>query len=117
MNESEQKQSVKCPECGAELTEDVISQLMKKEEKEFGFLILGVVFGAVLGIMGNLWVSLLIEVAKGYITSSLWPTFSIIGLAATTVLSVYILVRMIKWAVKYTKGEGRLTVGKGISHE
>jgi len=43
-----------------------------EEAKELGFLLLGVVFGAVLGIVGNLWVTFLVELVKCLIPSGLW---------------------------------------------
>jgi hypothetical protein len=117
MNESEPKKNVKCPKCGAELSEDTISRLLKKEQKELGFLLLGVVFGAVLGIVGNLWVSFLIEAAKSYVASSLWPIVSIIGVIVTTILSVYVLLRVVKYAARLILGGESQTILKSRKEE
>jgi len=112
MNDDEQEESVQCPKCGTELPQDTLSQLMKKEQKDFAYLLLGIFFGAVLGVVGNLWVSFLLEVARSYVASSLWSTFSLIGLIATTVLSIYVLTRIAKSTAQLTSGEEKSTILK-----
>lgn len=79
--------------------------LKTKEAKELGFLLLGVVFGAVLGIIGSLWVTFLVELLRGFIPPELWTLVSFFGLIITTILSIYILVKVIKVSVKYIRGE------------
>jgi hypothetical protein len=91
---------IKCPNCGEELPEDTVSQLMKKEEKEFGFLMIGVVLGAVLGLVGNLWVAFLFEAIRSLIPEAQWLLSSVLGLVITTLVSIYVLVKMFRFAIK-----------------
>ena len=90
-----------------EAKEIAISSLMGVE-KELGFLILGIVFGAALGILGNLWVAFLIELVRILIPPELWTISSFVGLIITTILSLLILKRSFEAAVKYIAGEERL---------
>lgn len=100
MNEEE---ILKCPKCGEELT-----RLPTRVQRELGFLLLGVVFGAALGIVGNLWVAFLFELVKILIPQETWALSTFLGLIITTVASIYILLRTMRTAVKYTTGEERL---------
>ena len=77
-------------------------------EKELGFLILGVVFGAALGILGNLWVAFLVELVRILIPPELWTVASFLGLIITTILSFFVLKKSLESAVKYIAGEERL---------
>jgi len=79
--------------------------LLPKEEKELGFLLLGVVFGAVLGILGGLWVSFLVELLSDFIPQELWTVTSFSGLIITTILSIYTLMKAIQMATKLIRGE------------
>lgn len=93
-----------------------LSQLTKVE-RELGFLILGVVFGAVLGILGNLWVAFLVELVKCLIPPESWTVASFLGVVIATVLSIYVLIKVIGIAEKYIRGEERLadkTEKKGV---
>lgn len=101
---SVREEMIKCPKCGEE-----ILPLPSKVERELGFLLMGVVFGAALGIVGNLWVGFLFELIRNIIPQELWTGTSILGLIVTTVLSIYIFVRVTQSATKYTRGEERLT--------
>lgn len=103
---------IKCPKCGEE-----ILPLPAKLEKELGFLLLGVMLGAVLGIVGNLWVAFLFELVKNVIPAELWTEASIVGLVVTTIVSIYVLIRVIKSAIKYTVGERELTDEKEKRNE
>ena len=98
MNEDE---SVKCPNCGAELPDDISFQLLKKEQKEFGFLVLGVGLGAVLGLVGNFWVAFMFEVIKALIPEAQWLLSSLLGLVITTLVSIYVIVKLFRFAMKY----------------
>jgi uncharacterized membrane protein YeaQ/YmgE (transglycosylase-associated protein family) len=98
---------VRCPKCDAELPEDTIEQLLKKEEKEMGFLLLGVVLGAVLGLVGSLWVSFLFEALRNLIPQAQWLISSVIGLAVTTVVSIYVLIKMLRYATRRMEGEAK----------
>jgi uncharacterized membrane protein YeaQ/YmgE (transglycosylase-associated protein family) len=100
--------NVKCPKCGAELPDDMIGQLLKKEEKEMSFLLIGVVLGAVLGLVGSLWVGFLFEALRSLIPQAQWFTTSLIGLVATTLVSAYVLMKMFRLAIEHMKGEGRV---------
>ena len=91
MNENE---SVKCPNCGANLPDDTVSQLMKKEEKDFSFLVLGVALGAIIGLVGNVWVAFLFDAIKTLVPEAQWLLSSLLGLAITTVVSIYVIVKM-----------------------
>lgn len=83
-------------------------ELTKEEKKELGLLFLGVVIGAALGIVGNLWVAFLIELIRNLVSSELWTAVSILGLVITTILSLYILKKLAETAAKYIIGEERL---------
>ena len=85
--------------------EEFLKRLPRREVREFGFLILGVVFGAVLGILGSLWVTFLVELLRNLIPPELWTLVSLLGLVITTILSIYILVKVIQISVKYIRGE------------
>lgn len=74
-------------------------------EKELGFLILGVVFGAALGILGNLWVAFLFELIRDLIPPESWFLVSLLGLVITTILSLLILKKSFDSAVKHIVGE------------
>ena len=63
--------------------------LPPKEERELGFLLLGVVFGAVLGILGGLWVSFFVELLRDLIPSESWTLVSFLGLVIATILGIY----------------------------
>jgi hypothetical protein len=101
------EKNIKCPKCGAELPDDTIEQLLKKEEKEMGFLLIGVVLGAVLGLVGSLWVGFLFEALRSLIPEAQWFTSSLIGLAVTTLVSIYVLIKMFRLAIGHMEGEGR----------
>jgi len=94
---SAKEKTIKGPKCGEE-----ILPLPSKVERKLGFLLLGVVFGAALGIAGNLWVGFLFELIRNLIPPELWTGTSILGLIVTTVLSMYFLVRVMQSATKYT---------------
>jgi len=104
MNENE---SVKCPNCGANLPDDTVSQLMKKEEKDFSFLVLGVALGAIIGLVGNVWVAFLFDAIKTLVPEAQWLLSSLLGLAITTVVSIYVIVKMFRFAVKYMGVEAK----------
>jgi predicted lysophospholipase L1 biosynthesis ABC-type transport system permease subunit len=104
-----ENESIKCPSCGANLPDDTVAQLLKKEEKEFSFLILGVVLGAIIGLVGNVWVAFLFEVIKTAIPEAQWFPSSVLGLAITTIVSIYVIVKMFRFAVKY--------MGVEVKHE
>jgi hypothetical protein len=91
---------VKCPSCGTMLPEDTVSQLLKKEEKEFAFLLVGVLMGAAIGVVGNFWVSFAIETLKSLIPEAQWLLTSALGLIVTTIVTIYVLIRMIRFAQK-----------------
>jgi len=101
---SVKERMIKCPKCGEE-----IFPLPGKVEKELGFLLLGVMFGAVLGIVGNLWVAFLFELVWNFIPPELWTVTSIVGFLVTTIISIYVLMRVMQSAMKHTTGEGWLT--------
>ena len=77
-------------------------------EKELGFLLLGVILGAVLGIVGSLWVEFLVELLQSIIPSESWTIASFIGLLLSTILSIYLLVKVVQTAQKYIMGEESL---------
>ena len=104
------ERNIKCPECGVELPEDTIEQLLKKEEKEMGFLFLGVVFGAVLGLVGNLWVGFLFEALRSLIPGAQWFASSLVGLVVTTLVSIYVLMKMFRFAVGHMEGKERIEI-------
>ena len=104
MNENE---SVKCPNCGANLPDDTVSELMKKEEKDFSFLVLGVALGAIIGLVGNVWVAFLFEAIKTLVPEAQWLLSSFLGLAITTVISIYVIVKMYRFALKYMGVEAK----------
>jgi len=115
MNEDE---SVKCPNCGAKLPDDTLSQLLKKEQKEFSFLVLGVALGAVLGLVGNVWVAFLFEVIRTLIPEAQWLASSLLGLAITTIVSIYVIVKMFRFAVKYLGVEAKHEIqNEGVKNE
>ena len=105
-------ENVKCPNCGAELPEDTLAQLMKKEEKELGFLVLGVALGAVIGLVGNVWVAFLFEVIRSLVPEAQWFLSSILGLVVTTVVTIYVIVKMFRFSVKYFGIERRHEIQK-----
>jgi hypothetical protein len=109
MNEDE---SVKCPNCGANLPDDTLAQLMKKGGKDFSFLILGVALGAIMGLVGNLWVAFLFEVIKTLVPEAQWLMSSLLGLAITTVVTIYVIVKMFSFAVKYMGVEVKQEIQK-----
>jgi len=92
---------IRCPNCGEKLSDEVFSQLLKTEEKEFGYLVLGVVFGAILGLVGNLWVAFMFEVFRSLIPEGQWLLSSIIGLVLTTFVTIYALVKMLRFTMKH----------------
>lgn len=94
-------ESIKCPNCGEKLPDDIASQLLKTEEKEFSYLVLGVVFGAILGLVGNFWVAFLFEVIKGVIPGAQWLPSSLLGLVIATLVSIYVLVKMLRFTMKH----------------
>ncbi len=106
------EKTIKCPECGAELPDDTVEQVLKKEEKEMGFLLIGVVLGAVLGLVGSLWVGFLFEALRSLVPGAQWFTSSIIGLAVTTLVSTYVLIKMFRFAIEHMEGEGRKEIGR-----
>lgn len=85
--------------------EELIRRLPKKEVREFSFLLLGIVFGAALGILGNLWVAFLLELLRSFIPQESWVAVSFLGLAITSILSVYVLIKTIGVANKYIMRE------------
>ena len=87
--------------------EEVLKRLPRKEVREFGFLILGVVFGAAVGILGNLWVAFLFEILRSFIPPESWITVSFFGLVVTTIFSIYILIKAIQISARYIIGEER----------
>ncbi|MDH5461124.1 MAG: hypothetical protein OEZ29_01430 [Candidatus Bathyarchaeota archaeon] len=89
---------------GEEAEESGLSTLIGVE-KELGFLILGIVFGAALGILGNLWVAFLFELIRNLIPIESWFIVSLLGLIITTILSLLILKKSFESAVKYIAGE------------
>lgn len=100
-----------------ETTKHKHKPLETKEERELGFLLLGVVFGAVLGILGNLGVAFLVELIRDLIPPGLWTVVSFLGVVFTTILSIYVLIKVIQIATKLIKGEERLaekTEKKGV---
>ncbi|MFQ6068749.1 MAG: hypothetical protein ACE5KD_04305 [Candidatus Bathyarchaeia archaeon] len=70
--------------------EELLKGVKEKEARELGFLLLGVVFGAALGILGNLWVAFFVELIRSFISPELWTVASFLGLVITTILSMYI---------------------------
>ena len=91
---------IKCPNCGAILPEETISPLLRENEKDFAFLLIGVVMGAAIGVVGNFWVSFAIETLRGIIPETQWLLVSVLGLIVTTLLTVYVLIKMIHFAEK-----------------
>ena len=87
---------------------EIVASSLMGAEKELGFLILGVVFGAVLGILGNLWVAFLVELVRIIIPTELWTVASFLGLIITTILSLFILKKSFESALKYITGKERL---------
>jgi len=87
--------------------EDFLKRLPRKETREFGFLLLGVVFGAILGILGSLWVSFLVELLRNLIPQESWTLFSFLGLVITSILSIYVLIKAIQISTRYIMGEKR----------
>lgn len=90
-----------------EAKEIALSSLMGVE-KELGFLILGVVFGAALGILGNLWVAFLVELVRILVPTELWTVASFLGLIITTILSLFVLKKSFESALKYITGKESL---------
>ena len=76
--------------------------------RALGFLLLGVVFGAVLGVLGNLWAAFLAELVRNLIPPELWTVASFLGVVITTILSIYILTKVVEIAEKHIIGEERL---------
>lgn len=76
--------------------------------RALGFLLLGVVFGAVLGVLGNLWAAFLVELVRNLIPPELWTVASFLGVVITTILSIYILIKVVEIAEKHIIGEERL---------
>lgn len=101
------EKKVTCPKCGAELPDDTIEQLLKKEQKEMSYLLIGVVLGAVLGLVGSLWVGFLFEALRNLIPEAQWLTGSLIGLAVTTLVSIYVLIKMFHFAIGHMEVERR----------
>ena len=99
--------NVKCPRCGAELPDDTIELLLKKEQKEMSFLLIGVVLGAALGLVGSLWVGFLFEALRSLIPGAQWFTSSLIGLAVTTLVLIYVLIKMFRFAFGHMEAEGK----------
>jgi len=87
--------------------EEFLKRLPRREVREFGFLILGVVFGAVLGILGSLWVTFLVELLRNLIPPESWTLFSLVGLAITSIFSIYVLIKATQISAKYIIGEKR----------
>lgn len=87
--------------------EIALSSLMGVE-KELGFLILGVVFGAALGILGNLWVAFLVELVRILVPPELWTATSFLGLIITTIFSLFVLKKSFESAIKYITGKENL---------
>ena len=89
----------------SEEAEESVLSALTGVEKELGFLILGVVFGAALGILGNLWVAFLFELIRDLIPTESWFIVSLLGLIITTILSLLILKKSFESAVKHIAGE------------
>ena len=97
-----EEEAVKCPNCGVILPEEIVFRLSRRNEKEFAFILVGVIMGAVIGVVGSFWVSFTIEILRSIIPETQWLLTSVLGLIVTTFVVVYVLVKMIRFAERHT---------------